>query len=127
MTETKLTKPVQVGMWYETKAGSIVRMDKQDKDQRFECNNGKLYTADGEVWYCIQHEHDLIRCLGAEPFKQVDISKMETVAPTQFERIFTSVLPDNRAVLSEAAQILTIRESIRFAQEAIKQLKEIGE
>ena len=49
----------------------------------------------------------------------------ETIsAPFEHAKIADAIL---KAAGSEAAQILTIRESIRFAQEAIKQLKEIGE
>lgn len=129
--ETKLPEPVQVGLWYETKAGAIVKIERE-QGSFFHANNGLYYYDYG---LCnTSDKHDLMRCLGADPFKQVDISKtetttskMETVAPTQFERIFTAVLgglvsnPNHKITQIE---IITDM-AIKYTKEAIKQLKEI--
>lgn len=128
--ETKLTEPVQVGLWYETKAGAIVKIEKHIENHIFAANNKIDYLPNGEGYSDYNDNNDLIRCLGADHFKQVDISKTETTTPTQFERIFTAVLG------RQVANVLPIDDdhiknmvsgAIKLTQEAIKQLKEIGE
>lgn len=75
MTQTKLTEPVQVGLWYETKAGAIVKMDDvryyEEDNPIFGANNGSVYNKDGQLHGHPKNRHRLIRCLGADPFKQV--------------------------------------------------------
>ncbi len=125
---TKLTEPVQVGLWYETKAGAIVKIDNKhdNEDYPFDANNGEVYSDNGFVSITAKSSgQNLIRCLGADPFKQVDISKKETT--TQFERIFTAVL-GGFCVSTEGFQREDlVQAAIKLTQEAIKQLKEIGE
>lgn len=70
--ETKLTEPVQVGLWYETKAGEKVFMEEHknpSKQYAFQGSNGFSYTRKGELYDDDISGHDLIRCLGADPFK----------------------------------------------------------
>lgn len=126
--ETKLTEPVQVGLWYETKAGAIVKIDNKhdNEDYPFDANNGEVYSDNGFVSITAKSSgQNLIRCLGADPFKQVDISKKETT--TQFERIFTAVLGGVMATGACGAPLVAVRTAIDYTQEAIKQLKELGE
>jgi len=73
--ETKLTEPVQVGLWYQTKAGAIVKIDRDismpDSSYKGACfvaNNNITYNSDGVNPF---DDDDLIKCLGADPFNQV--------------------------------------------------------
>jgi len=139
--ETKLTEPVQVGLWYETKARAIVKMDYKFADKN-ECHAGRCYTANNHLSYseagiCGNSDHDLIRCLGADPFKQVQPPLVATEAgtvkvftpdyPTQFERIFTAALQGiiSNTNYAGCSWENTARNAIEYTQEAIKQLKEI--
>ncbi len=69
--ETKLTEPVQVGLWYQTKAGAIVKIDSQIENYIFTANNGLDYLPHGDNYSDYNDKHDLIKCLGADPFNQV--------------------------------------------------------
>lgn len=156
MTQTKLTEPVQVGLWYETKAGEkvfIVKHKNPSEKYRFQGNNGFSYTRKGKLYYDDISNHDLIRCLGADPFTRVDkaldkrvfeidfqggyffpdgkiirvptTDKTLAVAPTQFERILTAMLGgfSQNHLFDEPKDFIAY--AIKATQEAIKQLKEI--
>lgn len=74
MTQTKLTEPLQVGLWYQAKAGFITQLDfveTRPEGDFFLGNNGVFYNEYGETTYSV--EHDLIRCLGADPFKSDEL------------------------------------------------------
>jgi len=77
--ENKLTEPVQVGLWYQTKAGVIVNIES-DRGCLFYANNDVFYDKHGGNSYA--EKHNLIKCLGADPFNQVTISKTKTPTPT---------------------------------------------
>jgi len=74
MTQTKLPEPVQVGLWYETDLGAytcITDTTTYDGDlYPYIANNGERYNCEGET-YDQPNSSNLIRCLGADPFKQV--------------------------------------------------------
>jgi hypothetical protein len=69
--ETKLTEPVQAGLWYQTNGGSItcINHDVGDCPYPMHANNGQCYDREGKLkWY--NDFYDLIKCLGADPFNQ---------------------------------------------------------
>lgn len=74
--QTKLTEPVQVGLWYETNGGCItcINHDVGDYSYPMHANNGQCYDREGKSkWY--NNFYDLVECLGVNPFV-----KMKTVS-----------------------------------------------
>jgi len=92
--ENKLTEPVQVGLWYQTKAGAIVKID-----ENLMGNNHVFYNTYGRCVYASHQEHEIIKCLGADPFNQrgfvsnIDVgSKTEITTPTLHDQVAMAAL-----------------------------------
>ena len=90
--ETKLTEPVQVGLWYQTKAGAITQITNERSLGVFSANNGHVYLSDGKNRDSSVRNGILIKCLGADPFNQVAISKTETTTPTLHDQAMLAAL-----------------------------------
>ena len=120
MTQTNLTEPVQVGLWYEKRNGIITKIKSVSGDWA-ECIEGYLYNSYGQYDVNSPHEFDWIN--GEQP--DVDISKTETTTTTQFERILTAMLSgfSQNHLFDEPKDFITY--AIAATKEAIKQLKEI--
>jgi hypothetical protein len=129
--ETKLSEPVQAGLWYQTKAGAIVRMDSEAENERFEANNGKLYYKNGEDYYSNITTHHLIKCLGADPFNKVQTPPLVECLPntngitlkiTGFGEV---VIPNSTPTLHDQVAIAALQgllESKRYDAIAKNQL-----